>query len=121
MTTHSATKATMTPSAICVRRVFNDRAGTELISDQTFRRPKQLPPPGAVLTPRPAGVTTISVSPSRGQPPWPGYLGLAHLPSTACRNLMLVACSAPPLSWVPRADRHLPGVIASVFADDCLL
>lgn len=46
---------------------------------------------------------------------------MPHLPSTACRSLMLVACSAPPLSWVPRADRHLPGVIASVFADDCLL
>lgn len=34
---------------------------------------------------------------------------------------MLVACSAPPLSLVPRADRHLPGVIASVLADDCLV
>lgn len=46
---------------------------------------------------------------------------MPHFPSTACRSLMLVACRAPPLSWVPRAYTHLPGVIASVFAGDCLL
>lgn len=36
-----------------------------------------------------------------------------HLPSLAARTVMLVACSAPALSIVPRALRHLPWVTAS--------
>ncbi len=46
---------------------------------------------------------------------------MPHLPSVACRTLMLVAWSAPPLSIVPRAQRHLPCAIASVVAEVCLL
>src|SRR5947209_2063192 len=44
-----------------------------------------------------------------------------HLPSVAGRRLMVVACSVPALSRVPRAFRHLPAVIASVLAEDCLV
>lgn len=39
-----------------------------------------------------------------------------HLPSTAGRSLMLVACSVPASSMVPRALTHLPSVIASLVA-----
>lgn len=42
------------------------------------------------------------------------------MPSLAARTVMLVACSVPPLSMVPRALTHLPCAIASGVADASL-
>ena len=61
----------------------------------------------------PTGYQHYPPGPCGGLPP--------HLPSLAGRRLMVVACSVPPLSMVPRALRHLPGVIASLLAEACLV
>lgn len=82
MATPNTMRAITAPIAICVRRGFNERAGTDSSPIARF----------AVVSKYPAGRGSHAAAgrsdgslrrAGRAHPPWPGCLGLPHLPSTA--------------------------------------
>jgi hypothetical protein len=77
MATHTATKAMTAPSAICVRRVFNDKAGTDLISDHTFSPPPAITPAGRGFHAAPVRSDGNLSQPEPGSATLAGLLGLA--------------------------------------------